>query len=336
MVKTQEKETAETPQPSQSSSNHRLATSLRRITLVAVVVLAAYGLWRNPQIVTQIKSSLSSFSSEKQEDIYQKQINLLESRLQSLQNQLAMIANRRQNPVADEELAAMKEKIAAIEKTNLNVIDSKADVATVLGVVTRMDKAEQRLDKMAQVSEEGALILTAVMLVKDSAERGGNYEYEMEVLEQISADNTKFAEQFAVMNKYAAEGIASTETLQKDFNAVYRKLMKVQKESFEKTWKDRLNAKINEIVKIKRKNAEYDNLAANADLKRAKDAVERGAFKEALQALENPAGNELLKNPDLLAWKDKVQARLDFYSAVSRISASSLAMMKVNFLKKAN
>lgn len=46
----------------------------------------------------------------------------------------------------------------AVEKTNLNVIDSKADVATVLGLLTRVDKLEDKLDKMAKVTDEGALI----------------------------------------------------------------------------------------------------------------------------------------------------------------------------------
>ncbi|MFR8206394.1 MAG: hypothetical protein ACLU99_08700 [Alphaproteobacteria bacterium] len=39
------------------------------------------------------------------------------------------------------------------------MIDSKADVATtVLGLLTRVDKLEDKLDKMAKVTDEGALI----------------------------------------------------------------------------------------------------------------------------------------------------------------------------------
>ena len=68
--------------------------------------------------------------------------------ISQLQNEINSFKNVPQ-PVAvgvsPEELQNFESRIEAIEKQNLNVIDSKADVATVLGLVTRLDKAEENL-----------------------------------------------------------------------------------------------------------------------------------------------------------------------------------------------
>lgn len=66
------------------------------------------------------------------------------------------------------------------------MIDSKADVATVLGIITRLDKIEERLDTLAKISDDGALVLTATMMVKESSENGTNFAYEAEILQQLA------------------------------------------------------------------------------------------------------------------------------------------------------
>lgn len=96
-------------------------------------------------------------------------LETLRQEVGSLQRQLADMQYRLENQapttanvmIDDESLAEMKDRLNAIEKQNLNVIDSKADVALVLGLLTRMDKAEAQMGKLAKISDDGALILSA-------------------------------------------------------------------------------------------------------------------------------------------------------------------------------
>ena len=49
--------------------------------------------------------------------------------------------------------------------------------------------------------------------------------------------------------------------------------------------------------------------------------------------MSKPSNAALLQDEELREWQKAAQANVNFHNAVSRISASSLAMMKVNFLK---
>ncbi len=324
MVKKQAAEvTVETPQKS-----HGLKRFAIKLAAAVVIVGAGYGMWKNPALIEQVRSA---FERQPKEDVYQRQLDALTARMQRLQQQMAAVSSQ---AMREPDLSAIEEKISGIEKMNLNVIASKADVATVLGVVTRMDKAEQKLDKLSAVTDESALILTGVMLVKDSAERGGSFEYEVEVLSNIVGDNPKMKEKTARLEKFAKDGIVPERQLSKEFAAIYASLLKKQKKDFDKTWKERLNSKLNEIVQIKRVNAEVPEFSADKGLQQVLQLVEEGNLTKAAAELERPQNAEWMKDAELQEWVAKVKNRDDFYDIIRSMSASSLAVMKVKFLKK--
>lgn len=301
------------------------------IAVVALVAGAGYGIWKNPQIWQQIKTMFG------REDVYQQQIERLNRRLGKLQQQLTEVSAQVKQPDLTEFAAQVKRvenKIAAVESMNLNVIKSKADTATVLGVVTRMDKAEHRLDKLTEADNHSALVLTGVMLVKDSAERGGNFEYEAEVLSNIAADNPKYKNDVAKISSFASRGIIGERQLVKQFEEIYAVLLKEQKSDFDKTWKERLNSKLSEIVQIKKTNAEAPQFEADKGLEEVAAQVEKGHLLAAADLLEQSQHAELLKKKELQDWVVQVKNRADFYDAVRHISATALAALKVNFLKK--
>ena len=161
------------------------------------------------------------------------------------------------------DFASLNEKISAVEKINLNTIDSKADVQTVLGILTRVDKVENKLDNMAKITDESALILTATVLVKDAAERGGNFVYEAEVLQQLAVKNTNLKEQLQTIYKFANDGIYTKSYLINEFESIYNALLREQKKELEITWKDRLIAKDNEFVKVKKVNEPEEDAEDN-------------------------------------------------------------------------
>ena len=297
-----------------------------RLCVLAVVAGVGYGAWKNPQMLEQIKGV---FESKPKEDIYQSQINALKSQLQNLQNQLVQMASQIKEP----DLSDVHDKMAAIEKMNLNVIDSKADVAAVLGVVTRMDKVEQKLGQALAVTDESALILTAAMLVKDAAERGGNFEYEAGVLNNLVGNNPKFAPEAQKIEEFAKKGIVSELVLVQEFNKLYDGLLVEQKEDFSKNWKERLNNKIQEIVKIKKTNVDEPTFVADEGLVKVKALVDAGRIKAAVKEIAMLQNDEWVNNALLQDWVAKVKDRQEFYAAIRSISAQSLAAMKVKFLK---
>lgn len=182
MVKNTEPEVVAKPKKNQ------LKKAFYKLLFLVAVAGAAYVLWKNPQMTQKIRAALNSNNTVEATSGLEGQLSNLNAQLQNLQYQFNELANRQDQGIPTE-FQQLSERMDAVEKTNLNVIDSKADVATVLGLLTRVDKLEDKLDKMAKVTDEGALILTAVMLVKDGAERGGSFEYEIEVLQQIASDN---------------------------------------------------------------------------------------------------------------------------------------------------
>ena len=323
----------ETPQASSlsaarpSSRTGGFRRFMVKLLVLAVLAGAGYGLWKNLGLLEQLKSA---FDRAPKEDVYQQQINTLNVRLRQLQQQLASVSARVREP----DLSGIEARIDGIEKINLNVIDSKADVATVLGVVTRMDKAEQKLDRLATVTDDSALILTGVMLVKDSAERGGSFEYEAEVLNNIVADNPQMRQKAARLGEFARKGILSERELVREFEKIYANLLKEQKSDFDKTWKERLNSKLNEIVQIKKVNAEAPEFSADKSLQAVRQEVDEGRLAAAANMLLLPENQEWMKNAALQAWVKDVRIREEFYGIIRSMSASSLAVMKVNFLKK--
>ncbi len=188
------------------------------------------------------------------ENQFDRQLSMLQSQINYMQAQLNSL------PVGENEavdLSRFEDKLEAIEKQNLNVIDSKADVATVLGIITRLDKIEERLDTLAKISDDGALVLTAVMMVKESSENGTNFVYEAEILQQLAKNDKDIQKRCGNNCACAArEGVKPLSYLNREFGNIYSRLAKVktQQDMEGKSWKEVLNIKFNEVVKVKRVN----------------------------------------------------------------------------------
>lgn len=332
MVKTKE-EIVSNPAP--ISKLDGLKKGVKKVVYVAIAGGAVYGLWQNPEIIGKARELMSVASSEVQSPAESALVvNDSAYLLEEVKQLRSEISQLRQQQLSSVDTTALEEKVSSLEKNNNNIIDSKADVATVLGLITRLDKAEEKLDTLAKVSDEGALVLTATMLVKDSADRGGNFEYEAEVLQQIAGHNVEVKSQIAIIAKYAKSGIETNKYLMDNFETVYNNLMKLQREEFEKTWKDRINNKLSEYIKVKRVHENTPQFQANQELEVVKSDVENANFARAIAALDKLSNKELLNEPSLQKWLEGAKAKVDFSNAISEISTRYLAIMKVNFLKK--
>ncbi len=323
-----------TPAEPAAPKKSKVRGALVKLIVLVLIAGAGFGIWKNPQVWNRIKSS---FERQPQADVYQPQIDALKGTIRALQQQLAVTRAQIREPDMSAVNAAVnriENKVANIEKVNLNVMNSKADAATVLGVVTRLDKTEHKLDKLAEVTDDSALTLTALMLVKDSAERGGSFEYEAEVLNNVVADNPQLSEKAARLAQFAKNGIVPEWQLMRDFSEIYAGLTVNERDEAEKTWKERLNTKLGEIVKIKKTDASATESEAERSLDIVRELVENGDLPAALRLLKQPQNAEWMKNAALREWVVRAENREEFYALVNNMSASSLAVMKVRFLKK--
>lgn len=308
---------------------------LLTMMVVAAVVVLGYKLWENPQLWHQMRDALTE--REPKEDVYQPQIDALQKQLAEMQGRLALVARKAENP----DFSEMEKRIDTIEQINVNTIKSKADVETVLGLIGRMDNTEGRLNDLAKVSDEGALILTAAMLVKDAGQRGGTFVYEAEVLSEVAAGNHKIAKEVARINGIAETGVPSTEELQRDFAEVY--MLKYPEapveEVFEgENWKERIYHQLHKVVQIKK--ADEVKPAAKSELSEedrawgiVRDYVANGDIYRAVAIIRKPINGKLTEDKGLAEWLQKAEKYKDFNDSVSRITANALAVMKVKFLK---
>lgn len=314
------------------SDKKKVSKSALGVAIFSVVVVGAgYFLWQNPQIVDNVKAFFIKEASDDGKTNQEKEIISLRQEIDYLKNQISLLQRVQ---AEKEDMSSLEEKFANLEKTNNAIIDSKADTAAVLGLVTRVDKAEQRLDDLSKITDKGAVVLTAAMLVKDSAERGGSFVYEAEILQQLAGDNVKLKNQMAIINKYAESGIENNVSLIKSFKKVYIELVQKQKEDDEKTWKDRINNKIREYIKVKRNNEKKAEPVEYIELEKIREDVFSGNLKKALINLQNINNNVLLENESLREWQSKAQAKVEFSNAIAEISTYYLAALRINFIVK--
>lgn len=144
MVKNTEPEVVAKPKKNQ------LKKAFYKLLFLVAVAGAAYVLWKNPQMTQKIRAALNSNNTVEATSGLEGQLSNLNAQLQNLQYQFNELANRQDQGIPTE-FQQLSERMDAVEKTNLNVIDSKADVATVLGLLTRVDKLEDKLDKLSLI-----------------------------------------------------------------------------------------------------------------------------------------------------------------------------------------
>lgn len=292
-----------------------------KLLILSVVGASLFLLYKNPSLLQQYLPK----NEEKTEQnmVLLEQINQLQAQIDALQSQVSDM------PKFD--ITPFEEKVASLEKQSLNVIDSKADASIVLGMLTRVDKLESRLDKLSKISDDGALILSAAMLVKQSAEEGGSFVYEAEILNQLVSPTASIKKDVSLISEFAANGVISKDELIHKFKKLYD--VYNQPEDDGKDWKERLNNKINEYIKISKKGDSVIEDVADDDFEKVSKLVFAGEIKKAVILIESSEADDIKHNEQLQAWLVDAKNMISFNQAIRNIAAYSLAEMKVNNLK---
>lgn len=293
-----------------------------KLFIVALLGGAGYFVYTHPQVLDKIKFDKSD--EQAANEALMLQVNQLQNQLASLQ---AQVLNQ---PAPD--LSVFENKVASLEKQNLNVIDSKADAAIVLGMLTRVDKLENRVDRLAKISDDGALILSAAMLVKQAAAEGDDFIYEAEILNQLADNASAIKKDVSVISEYSRNGVVSEVELVRQFNRIYSISQREEKVDA-KDWKERLNNKINEYIKINKVGEGAVKSADNSTLDEVAVLVNDGKLAKAVKLIESSDSDDIKQNQLLQAWLADAQNTVTFNRAIRNIAAYCLAEMKVNNLK---
>jgi len=329
----------ETPKAVQTEKprRHHVGAWLFGVFVLALMAGGGWVLYQNPQIFN--RREVSSAQDEK--------FKQLEARLGRLQQQINDLAAADNDSSTAQQLADMNEKIDNMSRLNHEILDSKAGTGVVLGLVQRFDNLELKVESLGKVSSRGALILTAAMLVKDSAVAGRPFEYEAEVLRQLAA-GTNMETAADTIARYAAEGIMSKKQLKAEFEQIYdrqhvanaaeaeKQAAVAEKEEAPATtepgWKEKINAKLSELIIIEHHQKEETPKEDVRLTDEVYQLVKRGELDLAAQKM---AQNPFYNTEAFAIWRNQVQARDDFAAALRRIQALTLGVMKAENLTNA-
>lgn len=333
MVQNSETTPAQTPlQPEKYSPGLLFAKQLIvKLTLIALAAGVLWYIYQNPQLLKNFKNS----------EAQQTHISRLENQINVLQNELRGLQTENADKISRFELDALNKKIENIANINNEILDSKASNAAIIGLLSRVDELDTKTKALSKVSSQGALILTAAMLVKDAAATGKPFEYEAEVLKQL-ATGTNMEASAEKIAHIAPLGIASKNELINQFNQLFaeqnrHKFAQGEIKQEENAvpnqaegWKEKINSKLNELIIIEYHEDEEKNLQKAAPQDEINKLVNEGKLEDAITRM-----NQIpeYKTAEFDQWQNEVKSADEFRRALNRIQALTLAVMKAENLK---
>lgn len=299
-------------------------------TVVLSVILAVMVvLWHNKRVQDYINYMFPEQQNEQIETLRQ-EVSAVRQSLVNMNYEAAQLGS------IEKYIENLETRFDVLEEQNLNTIRSKADAAIILGIIERLDNIERRINEVAKVSDKGALIATAVMLVKDTAERGYKFVYESTVLSELAVDENRIQNSIEKISALADKGIASKEVLVRDFNVIYNKVEANNPEIMETgDWKDEFNKKFGKIITIKYKKTGEEIIEdEEVNLNDVFYLVNSNEIAKAVEELRLEKYKDILKeHPELLTWIELAEARVEFYESINHISSYSMGIMRANQFK---
>ncbi len=315
----------------ENTQNNVKTKSYKTITVFMVILLliggAAVYIQKNPKILDFFKHQNT------ESDI----VTNLQYKIDNLNLRLNELEKAPKAEVSTADLAMLNDKINMVSDFNQKILDSKADTSHVLGLMGRVDELDSKVKNLGKVSSQGALVLTASMLVKDNAYKGP-FEYEAEVLKYLAA-GTSMEQPAEEIYKHAKTGVKCKKTLIKEFNSLYNEKSQKedQTENSENTspepvsWKDKLNSKLSELIVIERTN-EKDNQVQEIKTEDEIYKLVNDGFLEL--AIEKMKYNKEYQTPEFDNWSKNVASRDSFDRSLRQLEALTLAFMKTESLRR--
>lgn len=225
----------------------------------------------------------------------------------------------------------LHDKVGKIENLTNQYMNIKADSSAVISLGERVDTIDKRTQILNQLSNDGALILTAALMIKENAAAGLPVRFEAEILKQLAASQPDIATSIEYIYNNSARQYPSDKNLVKKFNQITQTA--IYNAKHQGTWKDRLLRKINEYVQISGPDINNPVNKEILTLTEIQGYVDDDQLALAVEMLAKPENIYLLNNKELEDWYGITDSKLKFNRALSEICAYSLALMKTEGLK---
>ncbi len=220
------------------------------------------------------------------------------------------------------------DKVGKMENLTNQYMNIKADSSAVISMGERLDELEKRTTKLAQISNDGALILTAAIMIKENAATGQSVRFEAEILKQLAAAQPEIENQINYIYNNSSHQYPSDKNLISEFNQISDHI--ISDFNHRGNWKDRLLRKIKEYIRISGTESEDREIK---ELKKIGKFVNEKQFAIAVEILSQVENKPLLADKKLARWYATTDSKLKFNRALSDISIYSLALMKTEKLK---
>lgn len=290
---------------------HNLGRTLFNIaetTMLLVIIIAIVAIWYKPELLGKITPQTEIKTITEVKYSVPESVNIS---IENLAKQIELLSN-----------------------DNKHFLNIKADSSVVLGMIERIDNIEKRVQKLSLLSNDGALILTAVTMIKESVANGQNFEYEAQLLKHISSGQSEIASEIDYIFSHKNSRFSSNKVMIIEFNQIADSIVAKAKPTKQTDWKERIKNKLGEYVKVNHPDQEQqDAYNEIASLNEIKALVNNEEISLALQKLDNPENQELKIN--FAKWYDSADAKLKFYAAASKISFYCLSLMHAGNLQNA-
>ena len=227
----------------------------------------------------------------------------------------------------------LHDKVGKMETLTAQYMNIKADSSAVISLGERLDELEKRTRRLSRISNDGALVLTAALMIRENAAAGQPVRFEAEMLKQLAAGRPEIETAVDYVYNNSSRQYPSNKNLTESFNRISGRI--VYDLRHQGSWKDRLLRKINEYIHISSPAADSRENAEITALEEIKGYVDEGQFAIAVELLSRPENETLLADEALNKWIAITDSKLKFNRALSEISAYSLALMKTEGLKNA-
>ena len=227
----------------------------------------------------------------------------------------------------------LHDKVGKMETLTAQYMNIKADSSAVISLGERLDELEKRTRRLSRISNDGALVLTAALMIRENAAAGQPVRFEAEMLKQLAAGRPEIETAVDYVYNNSSRQYPSNKNLTESFNRISGRI--VYDLRHQGSWKDRLLRKINEYIHISSPAADSRENAEITALEEIKGYVDEGQFAIAVELLSRPENETLLADEALNKWFAITDSKLKFNRALSEISAYSLALMNTEGLKNA-
>lgn len=164
---------------------------------------------------------------------------------------------------------------------------SKADAASVLALMTRMDQTERKLKESSAEKEKAAATLLALYQLREAAFSGQPFQTERQTVLALAVSQPHLLDKVQRLGFAADTGIWTQAALQDSYEDFADKASLSIRLSPKTDWFHKALNALSELVVIRRIDAKGDDMSVDAVLSRAGQAVQKGDIQTAVIVLKS-------------------------------------------------